>query len=145
MAKRTPIIDITSYGIYSHWDAKSKQLPKITEFTTTVPANEEIEFGFTVNIKKAKGELINFCIYHPGVLGKKGKALPPFDGEIYVRSNDWDFYLGDTIQLLDPVNGFESNIGKWRMTLTMNGNIIAEKTFDVVTADEASFWKKRGF
>ncbi|GAL10034.1 hypothetical protein JCM19233_1011 [Vibrio astriarenae] len=105
MAKRTPIVEMTSYGIYSHWDAHSKDLPKIKDFTTTVPADEGVEFGFIVNIKKAKGTLLNFCIYHPGILNKKGQVLQPFDGEIYVRSNDWDFYLGDTIQLLHLLTG----------------------------------------
>ncbi|GAM62841.1 hypothetical protein JCM19232_4518 [Vibrio ishigakensis] len=86
MAKRTPIVEMTSYGIYSHWDADSKDLPRIKEFTTTVVADEEVEFGFIVNIKKAKGVLLNYCIYHPGIINKKGKVLAPFDGDIYVRS-----------------------------------------------------------
>lgn len=74
MAKRTPVIQITSYGIYTHWDAKSKDLPKIKEFTQEVIAEEDVEFGFTVNIKKAKGKLLEFCIYHPGVINKKGQS-----------------------------------------------------------------------
>ncbi|OED94363.1 DUF3859 domain-containing protein [Vibrio breoganii] len=145
MAKRTPIIETTSYGIYSHWDANSKDLPKIAQFTNTVTAEEGVEFGFIVNIKKAKGTLLNYCIYHPGIINKKGKVLAPFDGEIYVRSNDWNFYLGDTIQLLHPVDGLESNLGEWRMVLEMQGKIIAAKTFRVVGRDEAQFWKQRGF
>ncbi|KLN65795.1 MULTISPECIES: DUF3859 domain-containing protein [Vibrio] len=145
MAKRTPVVEMTSYGIYQEWDSKSKHLPKIQEFTTKVPADEEIEFGFIVNIKKAKGEVIDFCIAHPGIRGKKGQVLEPFTGDLHIGSNDWDFYLGDTIQLLDPIDGFESNIGKWRMTISLNGNIIAEKTFDVYARDEGEFWKQRGF
>lgn len=145
MAKRTPIIEMTSYGIYSHWDADSKDLPKITEFTTTVVADEDVEFGFIVNIKKAKGELLSYCIYHPGIINKKGKVLEPFDGDVYVRSNDWNFYLGDTIQLLHPVEGIESNLGEWRMILQMKGKTVAEKTFKVIARDAAQFWKNRGF
>ncbi|MDR9826702.1 DUF3859 domain-containing protein [Vibrio sp. FNV 38] len=145
MAKRSPIIDMTSYGIYSHWDAKSKDLPKIKDFTTLIPADEDIEFGFIVNIKRAKGELLDFCINHPGIVNKKGHVLAPFDGEIYVRSNDWDFYLGDTIQLLHPSKGLESNLGEWHMTLKLKDRIIAEKVFKVSSRDEAQFWKKRGF
>lgn len=145
MAKRSPVVEMTSYGVYKEWDSKSKQLPNIQEFTTKVPADEEIEFGFIVNIKKAKGEVIEFCIEHPGVLGKKGQVLEPFTGELHVGSNDWEFYLGDTIQLLDPDNGYESNIGKWRMSLTMAGRLIAEKTFDVYARDEGEFWRQRGF
>ncbi|WP_261815432.1 DUF3859 domain-containing protein [Vibrio gallicus] len=145
MAKRTPIIEMTSYGIYSHWDADSKNLPKITEFTTTIPADEGVEFGFSVNIKKARGALLNYCIYHPGIINKQGKVLQPFDGDIYVRSNDWNFYLGDTIQLLNDDGGLESNLGEWRMTLEMHGRVVAEKSFKVVSRDEAQFWKARGY
>lgn len=29
MAKRSVVVDMTSYGIYSTWDSKSKDLPKI--------------------------------------------------------------------------------------------------------------------
>ncbi len=145
MAKRTPVIEMTSYGIYSHWDAKAKELPQIKEFTQLVTADEGVEFVFTVNIKKAKGQLLQFCIHHPGIINKKGKVLAPFDGEVYVRSNDWHFYLGDTIQLLCPINGLESNLGEWRMTLEMQGKTIAEKTFQVIARDEGQFWKNRGF
>ncbi len=136
---------MTSYGIYKEWDSHSKHLPKIQEFTTKVPADEEVEFGYIINIKKAKGEVIEFCIDHPGVLGKKGQVLEPFTGDLHVGSNDWDFYLGDTIQLLDPINGMESNIGKWRMTITLGGKVIADKTFDVYARDEGEFWKSRGY
>lgn len=145
MAKRTPIVEMTSYGIFQGWDSKSKNLPKIQQFTTKIPADEDVEFGFVVNIKKAKGELIEFCIEHPGVLGKKGQILEPFTGDMHVGSNDWDFYLGDTIQLLDPINGYESNLGKWRMTISIGGRIVADKTFELYARDEGEFWKNRGF
>jgi hypothetical protein len=55
VAKRTPVIEMTSYGIYSGWDAQAKELPKIKEFTQVITADEGVEFGFTVNVKKAKG------------------------------------------------------------------------------------------
>lgn len=145
MAKRSPIVEITSYGIYQDWDSKSKHLPKIQEFTTKVPAQEEIEFGFIVNIKKAKGSVIEYCIDHPGVKGKKGQVLEPFTGELHIGSNDWDFYLGDTIQLLDPIDGYDSNIGKWAMSIRLKGEVIASKTFEVFAKDEGEFWRKRGF
>ncbi|MGY3569660.1 DUF3859 domain-containing protein [Vibrio paucivorans] len=145
MAKRSAIVEMTSYGVYSTWDSKSKHLPKIKEFTTDVYAEVDVEFGFIVNIKKAKGALIRYCIDHPGVLSKKGQVLAPFDGEEYVGSNDWDFYLGDTIQLLCPENGLESNIGHWRMSIELEGNEVAVKTFNVLAKDEAQFWKHRGF
>ncbi len=93
MAKRSAIVEMTSYGVYSTWDSRSKQLPKVKDFTTQVIADEAVEFGFIVNIKKAKGAVIQYCIEHPGVLGKKGQVLEPFDGEEHVGSNDWEFYL----------------------------------------------------
>ncbi|MEZ8825900.1 DUF3859 domain-containing protein [Vibrio sp. 10N.261.55.A7] len=146
MAKRTPVVDISSYGIYTTWDSRSKDLPKIREFTLRVPAEVDVEFGFIFNVKKAKGEKFSFCIDHPGILSKKGEVLEPFTGEEYVNSNDFDFYLGDTIQLLMP-NGesFESNLGPWRMSVTLGGRVVAEKTFHVHAKDESQFWKNRGF
>ncbi|MDB1123863.1 DUF3859 domain-containing protein [Vibrio algarum] len=140
MAKRSVIVDIVSYGIYSTWDSKSKQLPKILEFTTQVPAELDIEFGFTVNIKKAKGKKIRFCIYHPNITSDDGEILEPFDGEEHINSNDWHFYLGDTIWL--PI---ENKLGPWRMTIELDSKTIADKTFDVFAKDEGQFWKQRGF
>ncbi|RJX72896.1 DUF3859 domain-containing protein [Vibrio sinensis] len=140
MAKRSPIVEISSYGIYSQWDSKSKHLPKIQEFTTKVPAEVDIEFGFVVNIKKAKGAVIEYCIDHPGITNKKGQLLEAFTGELHINSNDWDFYLGDTIW--EPL---DDKAGKWRMTLSLDSRVIAEKTFTVFLPDEAQFWKQRGF
>ena len=56
MAKRSVVVDMTSYGIYSTWDSKSKDIPKIQEFTHRVEAEIDVEFGYIINIKKAKGE-----------------------------------------------------------------------------------------
>ncbi|MDG3087735.1 DUF3859 domain-containing protein [Vibrio hannami] len=140
MAKRSPVIEIESYGIFSTWDAKSKHLPKIQEFTTQVPAEIDIEFGFTVNIKKAKGKKVRYCIYHPGITSPDGEVLAPFNGEVHVGNNDWDFYLGDTIW--EPI---DNKVGKWRMTIELDNRIIAEKTFDVYARDEGEFWRRRGF
>ncbi|MCF7502244.1 DUF3859 domain-containing protein [Vibrio sp. L3-7] len=140
MAKRSVVVDMTSYGIYSKWDSKSKDLPKIQEFTTIVDAEIDVEFGYILNIKKAKGEKIRYCICHPDITTDKGEVLEPFEGEEYVGNNDWDFYLGDTIW--SPVS---NKLGKWRMTVKLKGNIIADKTFDLVAKDESQFWKRRGF
>ncbi|UTT84690.1 DUF3859 domain-containing protein [Vibrio pelagius] len=140
MAKRSVVVDMISYGIYSTWDSKSKDLPKIQEFTHRVEAEIDVEFGYIINIKKAKGEKIRYCIYHPNITTDKGEVLEPFDGEEYVGSNDWDFYLGDTIWA--PI---DNKIGKWRMTVELEGRVIADKTFDLVAKDEGQFWKRRGF
>lgn len=126
MAKSKPLIKVLSCGIYDKWDAHDQSLPKIQEFTQKVVAEIDIEFGFIVNIKKAKGSKIRYCIYHPNIPDDDGSPLAPFDGEIYVKDNDWKFYLGDTIW--DPV---ENKLGMWRMTIELDGKIIAEKNFEV--------------
>ncbi|WP_438865475.1 DUF3859 domain-containing protein [Neptunicella sp.] len=143
MAKNKAQFEILSYGIHSKWDAESKALPKIRQFTTEIPAQIDIEFGFVINIKKAKGSKVRYCIYHPDIPDEDGIPMAPFDGEEYIRSNDWDFYLGDTIW--PPI---QNKLGDWRMTLELDGNIIADKTFEVVADDhpeDADFWKQRGF
>ena len=67
MAKRKIAFRMRSFGIYTRWDAKSKDLPKIREFTTEVPAVLDIEFGFIVNIEGAKNQPLEYCIYHPNI------------------------------------------------------------------------------
>jgi hypothetical protein len=126
MAKSKPIIKILSFGIYNQWNSKEKILPKIQQFTTKIEASLDIEFGFIINIKKAKGEKVQYCIYHPDIPDNNGNPLAPFDGEVFITSNDWDFYLGDTIWL--PI---ENKLGIWRMTIELKGKIIAEKKFVV--------------
>lgn len=123
---KKPIVTIRSFGIYDHWDAESKVLPKIQEFTTQVEAVVDIEFGFVVNIQHAKNQLIDYCIYHPGILDEHGRVRKPFDGQVYAKTNDWDFYLGDTIW--EPIS---DKLGNWRMTVSLGGRVVAEKTFEV--------------
>lgn len=129
MAKRKPNTRIRSFGIYSTWDSATKELPKILEFTSTVPAEIDIEFGLIVNVKGGKNCELDYCIDHPGIIGADGKCRPPFDGTVFVKTNDWDFYLGDTIW--DPI---EDKLGPWRMTLQLEGTIIADKVFELVPA-----------
>jgi hypothetical protein len=143
MAKSNLISSITSFGIYDKWNEKSKDLPKITKFTTDVPAEIDIEFGFIINIKKGKGKKITFCIYHPNIPDKKGSVMPPFTDDVYIRDNDWSFYLGDTIWA--PI---ENKVGDWRMTIEYDGQLLADKTFNVNLEEdfgEARFWKRAGY
>lgn len=126
MAKNNLQLFMTSYGVYSQWDEKSKALPRLVEVTTEIPLRENIEFGFIVSIKKAKNEKLSYCIYHPDIPDKTGQPMPPFTGEVYVKNNNWSFYLGDSVQT--PI---ERNIGHWRLVLSHNDNVIAEKTFIV--------------
>ena len=126
MAKRKPEIRLRSYGIYESWDSDKKELPKIKEFTLDVPAIVDIEFGLIVNIKGAKNQQLDFCIDHPGIKDEQGVIRAPFDGSEYIKTNDWNFYLGDTIWL--PIT---DKIGQWRMTVELGGKVIAEKVFSV--------------
>ena len=122
-----PEVSIKTWGIYSTWDRSSRELPKIIERTTTVEAVIDVEFGMVVNIVGAKNMPLDFCIDHPGIRDDQGKVRRPFDGTVFVKTNDWDFYLGDTIW--EPV---ADKLGDWRMTLEMDGRLVAEKTFELV-------------
>ncbi len=126
-----------TWGIYSQWDSGSKQLPKIVQITTRVPAEVDIEFGFVVNVKGAKNQELEYCIDHPGIMDDTGNRRAPFTGTVYVRTNDWDFFLGDTIW-----NPVDDKLGEWRLTLEMNGTPIADKTFDVVPPTDQDGWKQ---
>ena len=102
-----------------------------------------IEFGFIINCKKAKGNKLRYCIFHPDIPDDKGDIMPPFEGDVYVENNDWDFYLGDTIW--PPL---ENKLGDWRMIIELDGKVLAEKTFSVLVEHgdgEIQFWKKRGY
>lgn len=145
MAKSKAEFSIKSYGIYDLWQGNSKTLPQVQKMTCLIPAQIDIEFGFTLQAKKAKGMTLAWCIEHPNITDKKGQPMAAFAGDVYVRNNDWLFYLGDT--LWAPL---EDKIGFWHMRLCHEDNIVAEKTFEI-TMDclenqaEQLFWKRRGF
>ena len=86
----------------------------------------DVEFGMVVNIKGAKNQELSYCIDHPGILDADGNRRAPFDGTVFVKTNDWDFYLGDTIW--DPIN---DKLGSWRMALELKNQVIAEKVFEL--------------
>lgn len=143
MSKLRRCFEISSYGIYQNWDEKSKNLPKIKTFTTNIPAQIDIEFGFILKAKNSKGKRLDWTIFHPQVPDEKGHVMPPFEGVVYVRNNDWEFYLGDSIWA--PIH---DKVGDWLMVIMCEEKVIAQKTFSVLIehADgEIQFWKKRGF
>ena len=140
MAKQKSSYSVTTYGIYEHWDSNAKQLPKIIEFTNTVTAIEDIEFGFTFNAKRAKGQKLTFNIFHPDIPDDNGNVMAPFTGEVYVDNNNWDFYLGDCIWL--PLH---NKVGCWRMTIEHNGKVLAEKQFDIILEEHNEFKRKHGY
>ena len=116
-----------TYGVYTKCDSDARTLPKIREVTTKVKAVVDVEFGFIINITGGKNRELYYCIDHPGIQDAQGKRRPPFDGTVYVKSNDWDFYLGDTIW--EPIN---DKLGMWQMTLEMDGKVVADKTFELI-------------
>lgn len=126
MVKAKPKVTLLTHGIYQHWDEKGKELPQIIEFTTQVPAIIDIEFGFTIRIEKAKGKQIHYCIKHPNITNEQGDVMPAFTGEVYVKDNNWSFYLGDTIWA--PIT---NKIGLWQLSVTLDGNTIMDKNFTV--------------
>ncbi|MBN2525553.1 MAG: DUF3859 domain-containing protein [Deltaproteobacteria bacterium] len=127
MSKQHKNVKIVSYGIYSGFEAKARELPKIAYFCEEIPARLDIEFGMIVNIKQAKGKSIEWCIEHPHIPGDDGKVLPPFRGTMRVKSADWKFFLGDTIWA-PP----ENKMGAWHMWVKLDGERVADKTFHVV-------------
>ncbi|WP_020210926.1 DUF3859 domain-containing protein [Gilvimarinus chinensis] len=126
MAKKKPEVRINHWGIYTPWDHQSKQLPELIKVTHDIPCEVGIEFGYIVNIKKAKNRKLQYCIYHPDIPDEDGKPLAPFAGEEYIRQNDWSFFIGDTIW--EPI---ENKVGPWRITLAIDGELIADKTFQM--------------
>lgn len=126
MAKQKPVVRVRTYGIYSQWDSGSKELPDFIESTSRVPAKLDIEFGLVVNIVGGKNLPMRYCIDHPGIRDADGNVRPPFEDIVHVKTNDWDFYLGDTIW--HPI---EDKIGPWRMFLELGGKTVADQTFDL--------------
>ncbi|QDT05268.1 hypothetical protein K227x_36680 [Rubripirellula lacrimiformis] len=122
-----------TFGIYSHWDAESKELPRFRQSTTRVRADVGVEFGFVVNVKHCKNQPLTYCIDHPGIKDENGQRRLPFDGVVYIKTNDWNFYLGDTVW--EPV---ADKLGDWCLTLHLDGAIVAEKTFCLHLDDEVS-------
>lgn len=131
MAKPKITWELSSWGIYRNWDRDSRELPEIVKFSEKIPARLGIEFGYILHLKKAKGKKIAFTIEHPPFPDDSGEVAPPFTGEVYVRSNNWEFFLGDTIW--EPVH---DKIGTWRLTVKLDGKIIADKSFSIVPDDE---------
>ena len=127
MVKKKAEVRLRTYGIHSKWESDAKELPRFIESTTTVPAVVDVEFGFIVNIKGAKNRELDFCIDHPGILDSDGNRREPFVGSAFVKTNDWNFYLGDTVW--EPIG---DKIGNWRMWIELDGKTVAEKTFRII-------------
>ena len=127
MPQKKPEIKIESYGRYSKWERGNKKLPSILEFTNTIKAFEGNEFGMILRIKRGKGLKLIYCIKHPSFLNENGIIAPDFIGEYFVNSNDFQFYIGDSIGL--PV---ENKIGTWEVIVYHEDKTLASKSFKIV-------------
>lgn len=126
MPKKKVEVRLRSCGRYENWDPESNELPKFVEATKRVRAEVGVEFGLVLNIQGAKNKQLHFCIEHPGIRDADGNVREPFDGEVYVKKNDWNFYLGDTVW--EPIN---DKLGNWRLTVELDGKLLADETFEV--------------
>ena len=116
-----------SHGQYDGWDRESKELPNLVKITTEIETALDVEFGYILRIRNARNSKISFRIEHPPFKDSSGEVSPPFDGELYVKTNDFRFFLGDTIWA--PV---EDKRGEWQLTTWLDGTKVADKTLTMV-------------
>ena len=131
MARRKPDVRMVSYGLYTPFEKGGKAMPHVLEFTTHVPARVGTEFGYILKIRKARGKWLTFRIDHPPFPDDSGQVAPPFEGELFIDANDYDFFLGDCIWA-PP----EDKCGDWTLTTWIEGDEIASKRFSVERAGE---------
>ncbi|MFV0364974.1 MAG: DUF3859 domain-containing protein [Mangrovibacterium sp.] len=127
MAKKKAQIELYSYGEYSNWDRGSKSLPKVVNISEIVEVTLGTEFGYVLRMKQAKGMLINFRIIHPPCNDEHGNPIGDLTGELYVNSNDYEFFLGDCVWA--PLH---DKLGKWRLITELDGKVVADKTLTLV-------------
>lgn len=127
MKRKNPTFILYSFGEYSTWNRESKSIPKILDITTEIKAKIGTEFGYVLHIKQGKGEMLDFKIDHPPFKDETGAVSPPFTGQQFIRTNDFEFYLGDCIW--EPL---DDKLGKWELTTWHNNKIVAHKTFNLV-------------
>lgn len=115
-----------TYGIYTPWERGAKTLPKIIKHTKDIPAELDIEFGYTLLFRGAKGRTISFIIKHPPFCDEWGEVRPDFTGEEIINSNEWQFFLGDTVWL--PI---EDKCGEWELITMLDGKEVARMKFNL--------------
>ncbi|MBT8042683.1 MAG: DUF3859 domain-containing protein [Pontiella sp.] len=127
MAKKSPEVSMHSHGLYDGWDRDTKELPNLVRITTEIDAAEDVEFGYILRIRNARNSRITFRIEHPPFKDKSGNIAPPFDGGLYVKTNDFRFFLGDTVW--PPI---ADKRGAWRLITWLDGVQVADKTLTLV-------------
>ena len=125
--KKKADVTMYSYGQYDGWDRESKELPNLLKITTEIEATLDVEFGYILRIRNARNSKITFCIEHPPFQESSGEVAPPFKGELYVKNNDFRFFLGDAIWA--PV---EDKRGAWNLTTWLDGVKVASKILQLV-------------
>jgi hypothetical protein len=123
MARRKPEVSIHSHGLYDGWDSASKNLPRLVKITKEIKAALDVEFGYILRVRHACKSKITFRIEHPPFKNSAGEVSPPFVGELYVKTNDFRFFLGDTIWA--PV---DDKRGAWRLITWLDGKKVADLT-----------------
>lgn len=127
MAKKKIDVSMHSHGQYDRWDRESKDLPNLVKITKEIKAELDVEFGYILRIQHARNSKITFCIDHPPFKDSEGNIAAPFTGELFVKTNDFRFFLGDTVWL--PV---EDKCGAWTLTTWLDGKKVAEKTLVLI-------------
>lgn len=127
MPKHKITWEIYSYGIYATWDRSSKAIPKLLDITTRIPITPDVEFGYLLKIKGAKGKVLEFTMEHPPMVDDNNIPMPPFEGTCFIDSNEFDFFLGDTVW--EP---FAQMAGDWRLITKLEGKVIADKRLTLV-------------
>ena len=127
MAKKKPEVTLHSHGLYDGWDRESKALPNLLRITREIEAAPDVEFGYILRIRNARNSKITFRIEHPPFKGADGEIAPPFVGELYVKNNDFRFFLGDTIW--SPV---EDKRGAWRLITWLDGEKVADEILNLI-------------
>lgn len=116
-----------SHGRYAGWDREGRDLPDLVKITTEIEAELGVEFGYVLRIRHARNSKITFRIEHPPFVDGDGNPTPPFEGELYVKTNDYRFFLGDTVWA--PV---EDKRGDWRLITWLDGLMVADKTIALI-------------
>lgn len=129
MGRKKPVVDVKlySYGEYSRWNRDSKELPKLVAMTDRIKGVEGTEFGYVLQIKKAKGRMLSFRIDHPSFSDGNGNVAEPFIGSFQIRKSDYMFFLGDSIWT--PI---EDKRGRWTMTTFIDKEKVATKTIYIL-------------
>ncbi len=115
-----------SYGEYAPWDRDSREIPKLIDITDVIKANIGTEFGYVLHINKAKGKRIDFRIDHPP-FKENGKVRPPFTGQVFINSNQYEFFLGDCVW-----ESLKDKLGVWTMTTEIDGEVVAKKSLRLI-------------